>query len=91
MKTLGRILLLGGLVSAACGLYGIYSVSQILETALYGMNIDGMISLTRLLGAYSYLSLQDQFLLFILEERVVMLIGGLIAAAIGYAVKHSEK
>ena len=85
-KWIGILLLVVGLVAAACGAYGLYEVAANTQVAQWG-SFDEAAALVRTVS----MTFPQRLMLFTLENRVVLLIGGLIAAVIGFFVKRSAK
>ncbi|MCH5286017.1 MAG: hypothetical protein J1E43_01225 [Christensenellaceae bacterium] len=86
MKVFGTILLIMGIACALCGLYGFYAITQSQVDSVLGLSVDNAIAMMRAFGATRQLSLADQVTLFALENRMLLLISGLIAAAAGFCV-----
>lgn len=85
MKAFGVILMVLGIACALCGLYGFYTISQAPVDSIFGFGVDDAISLMRAFGATDYLSFTEKVTLFALENRMILLIGGLIST-IGGAI-----
>lgn len=85
-KWTGIVMMVVGLVVAACGAYGLYEVAANVQVAQWG----GFEEATALVRTVS-LSFSERLMLFTLENRVALLIGGLIAALAGFFVKRSAK
>ena len=85
-KWIGIILMVAGLVVAACGAYGLYEASANTLVARWG-GFDEAAALVRQVR----MSFSQRLMLFTLEHRVGLLIGGLIAAVAGFFVKRSAQ
>ena len=86
-KWIGLVLMVAGLVVAACGAYGLYEAAGNAQVAQWG-GFDEAIAMMR---SAASLKFSQRLMVFTLENRVPLLIGGLIAAVIGFFVKRSEK
>ena len=85
-KWIGILLLVVGLVSAACGAYGLYEAAANTQVAQWG-SFDEAVALVETVS----MTFPQRLMLFTLANRVPMLIGGLVAAVIGFFVKRSDK
>ena len=86
-KWIGTILLVLGLVAAACGGYGLYKAAANTQVAQWG-GFDAVASMMR---TATGLSFSQKLMLFTLQNRAVLAFGGLIAAVAGFFVRRLEK
>lgn len=86
-KWIGIVLMVVGLVAAACGAYGLYEAAANTQVAQWG----GFDEATAMLRSAASLSFSQKLMLFTLENRVALLIAGLVAAVAGFFVKGSKK
>lgn len=86
-KWIGLVLIVVGLVAAACGAYGLYEAAGNAQVAQWG-GFDEVVAMMRTSASLKF---SQRLMLFTMQYRVVLLIGGLIAAAAGFFVKRLEK
>lgn len=91
MKVFGMILVVMGIACALCGLYGFYKIPQAPVDSVLGLSVDNAIAVMRAFGATERLSFTRQVTLFALENRVLLLVSGLIASAAGLCVSLVAK
>ena len=86
-KWIGSILLVLGLVVAACGAYGLYEAAVNTQVARWG----GFDEVAAMMRSAAGLSFSQKLMLFTMRNRVVLLVGGLVAAVAGFFVKRADK
>ena len=82
-KWVGVILMVAGLVCVACGLYSVYLATS--STAW------GSFDETAALVRSVHMSFSERLMLFTMENRIALLIGGAVAAVVGFFVRRSAK
>ena len=87
MKGFGILLIIGGLVCAGMGIYGFYGASQLASESVMGISARDALALIRVFGAEASMSFTEKLALFSIDNRVVLLIGGIIATIAGGCLK----
>ena len=88
MKGFGTLLIVLGIVCAIAGIFGFIQLSN---NGMSGDLFDAGLGLGSMFGTTSYLSSEDRFLLEIIKNRTVLLIGGLIVAVLGGVMRRSRR
>ena len=86
MKFWGKVLLVLALVCAACGAYSYYVVANARVESLMGISFDEAAALVRT----GHVSFTQNVMLFAVENRLTLLVGGL-AATLGILVGNKAK
>ena len=86
MKFWGKVVLVLALVCAACGAYSFYVVANTRVESMMGLAFDEATALVRT----GHLSFTQRVMLFALENRLTLLVGGL-AAALGVLVGNKAR
>jgi len=84
MKGLGILLIIVGIVCVLAGGFGLVAVSQSgADVEMLDMGIDIIDGF----GGQSYMDGPEQLIFFILQYRIALLIGGVVAIAAGIVLK----
>lgn len=90
MKKAGVVLMVIGLVLAACGLYGFYLVSHTLAGSL-GLTFTEALAQAYENGSVAVMSFPQRLTLFVAENRLAVLIGGCVAMVAGCLMWFKDK
>ena len=86
-KLIGSVLLVLGLVVAACGAYGLYEAAANTQVIRWG----GFDEVAAMMNSAAGLSFSQKLMLFTMQNRVALLVGGLVAAVAGFFVRRTDK
>ncbi|GHU71673.1 hypothetical protein AGMMS49992_06090 [Clostridia bacterium] len=86
MKGFGKFLIVVGTI---CAILGVIGNVQLSDSGMTGQEFDFFSGLTSSFGVTSYLSAGDQFKFWFVQNRTLLLIGGIIAVVIGIVMTSS--